>query len=64
MLKRHLHTAHELTPDGYRQMFKLGSDYPMAAPDYAEKRSKLAKKIGLGQKKAMKKAKPKARRKK
>ena len=65
MLKRHLHTAHELTPDEYRQMFRLGSDYPMAAPDYAEKRSKLAKKIGLGQmKQVAKKTKPKARRKK
>jgi len=64
MLKRHLHTAHELTPDEYRQMFRLGPDYPIVAPDYAEKRSKLAKKIGLGQKKQItKKAKPKARRK-
>lgn len=64
MLKRHLHTAHELTPDGYRQMFRLDPDYPMVAPDYAEKRSKLAKKIGLGQKKQItKKAKPKAGRK-
>jgi len=48
MLKRHLMTAHGLTPDEYRQRFGLASDYPMVAPDYAEKRRDLAKKIGLG----------------
>lgn len=64
ILKRHLHTAHQLTPDEYRALFKLKPDYPMTAPGYAETRSKLAKQIGLGQKKEdTKKAKPKSRRK-
>ena len=50
MLKRHLRTAHELTPDAYRQRWGLAGDYPLVAPKYAELRSKLAKKIGLGRK--------------
>ena len=50
MLKRHLRTAHELTPDDYRKRWGLPSDYPMVAPNYAKKRSELAKKIGLGRK--------------
>ncbi len=50
MLKRHLRTAHELTPDAYRQRWGLARDYPLVAPKYAELRSKLAKKIGLGRK--------------
>ena len=50
MLKRHLMTDHGLTPDEYRARWGLGPDYPMVAPDYAEKRRDLAKKIGLGRK--------------
>jgi predicted transcriptional regulator len=50
MLKRHLMTDHGLTPDQYRQKWALGSDYPMVAPNYAEQRRALAKKIGLGTK--------------
>ncbi len=48
MLKRHLSTAHGLTPDEYRQKWKLPSNYPMVAPDYAQRRSEMAKRIGLG----------------
>ena len=50
MLKRHLRTAHKLTPDAYRERWGLAGDYPLVAPKYAELRSKLAKKIGLGRK--------------
>ncbi len=49
-LKRHLRTAHDLTPDAYRKRWGLARDYPLVAPKYAEIRSKLAKKIGLGRK--------------
>ena len=48
MLKRHLKTAYNMTPDEYRERWGLGSDYPMVAPNYARQRSKLAKEIGLG----------------
>jgi len=50
MLKRHLMTHYNLTPDQYRQRWGLAADYPMVAPNYAEKRRDLAKKIGLGRK--------------
>ncbi len=50
MLKRHLRTAYDMTPDEYRRKWGLSSDYPMVAPKYAAKRSELAKKIGLGRK--------------
>jgi predicted transcriptional regulator len=50
MLKRHLMTHYNLTPDQYRQRWGLAGDYPMVAPNYAEKRRELAKKIGLGRK--------------
>jgi predicted transcriptional regulator len=50
MLKRHLTTEHGLTPDEYRARFGLSPDYPLVAPDYAETRRVLAKKIGLGRK--------------
>ena len=50
MLKRHLRTAYDMSPDQYRQKWGLSSDYPMVAPEYAAKRSELAKKIGLGRK--------------
>ncbi len=48
-LKRHLRTAHRLTPEEYRSKWGLKNDYPMVAPDYSVKRSELAKKMGLGQ---------------
>jgi predicted transcriptional regulator len=48
MLKRHLATEHDLTPDAYREMFGLKPDYPMVAQSYAEARRELALKIGLG----------------
>ena|SRR5688572_21558177 len=50
MLKRHLSTRYNLTPDQYRQKWGLNADYPMVAPNYAEQRRTLAKKIGLGTK--------------
>jgi predicted transcriptional regulator len=50
MLKRHLKTRYNMTPDEYRKRWGLGDDYPMVAPAYAEQRSSLAKKIGLGTK--------------
>ena len=52
MLKRHLATAYKLTPEQYRVRWGLAADYPMVAPDYAKHRSALAKKIGLGRKRA------------
>jgi len=48
MLKRHLKTAYDMSPDEYRERWGLPSDYPMVAPNYAKQRSKLAKAIGLG----------------
>jgi predicted transcriptional regulator len=48
MLKRHLATSYSLTPEQYREKWGLDSTYPMVAPNYAEKRSSLAKQIGLG----------------
>ena len=48
-LKRHLMTAHQLTPDGYRVRWGLKGDYPLVAPNYTARRSELAKSIGLGQ---------------
>ena len=50
MLKRHLKTAYDMTPDEYRVRWGLAPDYPMVAPNYAKHRSNLAKKIGLGTK--------------
>lgn len=49
-LKRHLMTYHGLTPEEYREKWGLPADYPMVAPAYAEARSRLAKEMGLGQK--------------
>ena len=49
-LKRHLRTHYNLSPEEYREKWGLPRDYPMVAPNYAEARSKLAKKMGLGQK--------------
>jgi predicted transcriptional regulator len=48
MLKRHLMTHYQMTPDEYRAKWNLPADYPMVAPNYAEQRRTLAKKIGLG----------------
>ena len=50
MLKRHLMTHYGMTPDDYRAKWGLPADYPMVAPNYAEKRRMLAKQIGLGTK--------------
>lgn len=48
MLKRHLRTTYDMTPDEYRAKWNLPPDYPMVSPNYAKQRSKLAKEIGLG----------------
>ncbi len=48
MLKRHLKTAYNMSPEAYRERWGLASDYPMVAPSYARQRSRLAKEIGLG----------------
>jgi predicted transcriptional regulator len=48
MLKRHLKTAYNMTPEEYRERWGLSPDYPMVAPNYAKQRSRLAKEIGLG----------------
>ena len=50
MLKRHLMTHYNMTPEQYRAKWNLPADYPMVAPNYAEQRRTLAKKIGLGTK--------------
>ena len=63
MLKRHLMTDHQLTPDQYRQRWQLPPTYPIVAPAYAKTRSAMAKRIGLGRKgRAVRKAGRKARR--
>jgi predicted transcriptional regulator len=48
MLKRHLRSTYNMTPDEYRAKWGLASEYPMVAPNYAQQRSAFAKKIGLG----------------
>ena len=58
MLKRHLRTSYDMSPDEYRQRWRLPGDYPMVAPNYAAKRSDLAKRIGLGRKKGGRKSGP------
>lgn len=50
MLKRHLKTAYNMTPEQYRERWGLPADYPIVAPNYARHRSSLAKRIGLGTK--------------
>ena len=61
MLKRHLMTHYNMTPEDYRARWNLPADYPMVAPNYAEKRRELAKKIGLGRKPDVRRGrKPKA----
>ena len=51
MLKRHLRSKYQLTPEEYRARWDLPADYPMVAPNYAKRRSEFAKEIGLGRKK-------------
>jgi predicted transcriptional regulator len=51
-LKRHLHSSYSMSPEQYRERWGLPRDYPMVAPNYAERRSALAKQIGLGRKAA------------
>jgi predicted transcriptional regulator len=48
ILRRHLDSAHQLTPEAYREQFGLKPDYPMAAPGYSRQRSEMAKRVGLG----------------
>ena len=48
MLKRHLKTAYNMTPEQYRERWSLPTNYPMVAPNYAKRRSSIAKDIGLG----------------
>ena len=61
MLKRYLMTQYGMTPEQYRARWNLPADYPMVAPEYAEKRRKLAKDIGLGRKPGQKRGRrPKA----
>ncbi|HEX5455546.1 MAG TPA: MucR family transcriptional regulator [Stellaceae bacterium] len=48
MLKRHLKTSYNMSPEAYRERWGLPPDYPMVAPNYARQRSRLAKEIGLG----------------
>ena len=57
MLKRHLMTHYGMTPEDYRAKWGLPADYPMVAPNYAEARSAMAKKIGLGQRRRTNKKK-------
>src|SRR5690606_12573006 len=52
LMKRHLMTAHDMTPEQYRAKWGLPRDYPVVAPNYVKMRQQLAKKIGLGRKKA------------
>ena len=59
-LKRHLQSAHQMTPAQYRADYGLPQDYPMVAPNYSERRSTLAKTLGLGRKKAEAQPKPAA----
>ncbi|AQS90869.1 MucR family transcriptional regulator [Gluconobacter albidus] len=50
MLKRHLQSAYDMTPEQYRERWGLPADYPLVAPNYAQRRSALAREIGLGRK--------------
>jgi predicted transcriptional regulator len=60
MLKRHLRTDHEMTPEEYKARWSLPKDYPLVAPSYAETRKQLAVKIGLGRKPGQKRGGKKA----
>jgi len=50
MLKRHLQSAYGMTPEQYREKWGLPPEYPIVAPNYAKRRSALAKQAGLGSK--------------
>lgn len=50
MLKRYLMTRYQMTPADYRARWNLPANYPMVAPNYAERRRQLAHQIGLGRK--------------
>lgn len=60
MLKRHLRTHYDMTPEEYRERWNLPADYPMVAPNYAERRRELAVKIGLGRKPGARKPRKKS----
>ncbi|MXO85672.1 transcriptional regulator [Altererythrobacter aurantiacus] len=59
MLKRHLSTEHDMTPAEYKERWDLGPDYPLVAPNYADTRRDLAKKIGLGRQPGQKRGRKK-----
>jgi predicted transcriptional regulator len=59
MLKRYLRTNYDMSPEEYRERWNLPADYPMVAPNYAEKRRELAVKIGLGRKPGQRRGRPK-----
>lgn len=59
MLKRYLRTNYDMSPEEYRERWNLPADYPMVAPNYAETRRELAKKIGLGRKPGQRRGRPK-----
>ena len=59
MLKRHLSTEHQMSPEEYKARWELPADYPLVAPNYAETRRDLAKKIGLGRKPGQKRGRRK-----
>jgi len=61
MLKRYLRTHYDLSPEDYRRKWGLPADYPLVAPNYAKRRSQLAKKIGLGTTAGKKKTRTKKR---
>jgi predicted transcriptional regulator len=63
-LKRHLRTKYNMSPEEYREKWDLPPDYPMVAPNYAQERSDLAKKMGLGQHRQAARAAARGRRKK
>ncbi|MBY3433326.1 MucR family transcriptional regulator [Rhizobium laguerreae] len=47
-MKRHLSNVYNMTPEQYREKWNLPAGYPMVAPEYAKRRSMLAKEMGLG----------------
>jgi predicted transcriptional regulator len=57
-LRRHLRTAHGLSPEEYRKDYGLPQSYPMTAPNYSEQRRNMAKSMGLGRKRAASKSAP------
>lgn len=50
LLKRHLMTEHDLTPQEYKTRWNLAADHPLVAPNYSAQRTQLAKAVGLGRK--------------